>query len=69
VIDLRQVGDPVVALAPMLDAALYSAEPATEKQADQAWGAAGAAIKHAREAASRSDRVRAAVDPTALLRR
>ena len=69
VIDLRQVGDPVVVLAPMLDAALYSAEAATEKQADQAWGAAGAAIKQARKAASRSDRVRAAVDPTALLRR
>lgn len=69
VIDLRDVGDPVVALAPTLDTALYSPVPATEADADQAWQAAGAAIKQARKAMPMSAKVRAALDPRTLLRR
>ena len=69
VIDLRDVGDPVVALAPKLDTALYSPYPATDADADQAWAAAGAAIKQARQAAPLTSKMKAALNPRALLRR
>lgn len=69
VIDLREVGDPVVALAPTLDTALYSPYPASEADADQAWQAAGAAIKQARQAMPFTSKVKAALNPRALLRR
>lgn len=69
VIDLRNVGDPVVALAPTLDTALYSPYPASEADADQAWAAAGAAIKQARQAMPLTSKVKAALNPKALLRR
>lgn len=69
VIDLRDVGDPVVALAPTLDTALYSPYPASEADADQAWAAAGAAIKQARQAMPFGMKVKAALNPRALLRR
>lgn len=69
VIDLRDVGDPVVALAPTLDTALYSPYPASEADADQAWEAAGAAIKQARQAMPLTSKVKAALDPRALLHR
>lgn len=69
VIDLRDVGDPVVALAPTLDTALYSPYPASDADADQAWAAAGAAIKQARQAMPFTAKVKAALNPRALLRR
>lgn len=69
VIDLRDVGDPVVALAPTLDTALYSPYPASEADAEQAWAAAGAAIKQARQAMPFTSKVKAALNPKALLRR
>lgn len=69
VIDLRDVGDPVVALAPTLDTALYSPYPASEADADQAWAAAGAAIKQARQSMPFTAKVKAALNPKALLRR
>ena len=69
VIDLRNVGDPVVAVAPTLDVALYSPVPATDADADQAWQAASAAIKQARKAMTVSTKVKAALDPRAILRR
>ncbi len=69
VIDLRDVGDPVVALAPTLDIALYSPYPASDADADQAWAAAGAAIKQARHAVPYTAKVKAALNPRSLLRR
>ena len=69
VIDLRDVGDPVVALAPTLDTALYSPSPASEADADQAWEAARAAIKQARKAMPRTTKMKAVLDPRSLLRR
>lgn len=69
IIDLRDVGDPIVALAPTLDTALYSPTPATDGDADQAWQAAGAAIKQARKAMPVGAKVKAALDPRSLLRR
>ncbi len=69
VIDLRQVGDPIVALAPRLDTALYSPVPASDQDADRAWEAAKAAISEAKKATPRPTRMRALLDPRPLLRR
>lgn len=68
-IDLRQVGDPLVALAPRLDTALYAPVAATEADAERAWTDAAAAVSQARKAASLRAKVRAAFDPRALISR
>ncbi len=68
-IDLREVSEPLVELAPRLDTALYAPTPATDAEADRAWELARSAIGEARRASSPTNRIRAALDPRPLLRR
>ncbi len=68
-IDLRQVGDPIVTLAPTLDTALYAPHSTTDTEADEAWVSAAAAIKLARQASGPTQRIKAALDPRAVARR
>ena len=62
-IDLRNAADPVLALGPLVDLALYSGGMATDEQADEAWSLSDQALKAAKSETPTRARVLAWLKP------